>query len=283
MSNLNNNVVYKNFNMTSLEVGSGANANTGYFNGYASTFDLDRTNDIIVKGAFQKSIAERKNDNRRIAIHWQHDTKEVLGSISPNNIIETEKGLSIINDGAELDLNVQRAFEIYSLLKNKHIDRMSIGFSIGKSSWRKDGVREIKEIDLYEISIVSEPANLGARVTEVKAAEPNENSSITEAENEPKATEAENKIETKAVQIIDVDTIKSCATIREFERLLKDSGLFSNTAAKILAKNFEPSQWDAAENQREVDGDNNNGDINKEELKSLLKNIKLLSEQLNRG
>ena len=128
------------------------------FTGYASTYDLDQGGDIIERGAFTKTLTERGQD---IKILWQHN--EPIGK--PIKMYEDDKGLYI---EAKIS-NTVLGNEALELMRDGVIDQMSIGYSVpqGKADYR-DGVRYIKELKLYEASLVTFPMNEAARITGLK-------------------------------------------------------------------------------------------------------------------
>ena len=132
---------------------------TGEIEGYASTFgNEDAYGDVVAKGAFISSIA-KKNP----VLLWQHDTRQPIGTIT--DLYEDDHGLYF---KAQLLVDkVQKATEAYELLKVKAINGISIGFCV-KDYEIKDGIRILKSIDLWEISLVTFPANDKAEVTGVK-------------------------------------------------------------------------------------------------------------------
>jgi len=138
---------------------------TGAFSGYASVFgNEDLWGDIVVAGAFSKSIAEKKP-----AMLWQHNSDEPIGVWVV--LAEDEKGLYV--EGQLLINGVARAKEAYELLVAKAISGMSIGYVPVVWEWQKkedsrNEIRLLKEVDLWEISLVTFPANTEARVGDVK-------------------------------------------------------------------------------------------------------------------
>ena len=136
----------------------------GVFEGLAATFgDRDRTGDILEPGAFSDSIAGPE----RIKMLWQHDARAPIGVWE--RIVAVPEGLAV---RGRLILEVQRAREALALLKAGAIDALSIGFSVprdGAEFDRETGVRRIKTVDLWEVSIVTFPANPKARIGRVKA------------------------------------------------------------------------------------------------------------------
>lgn len=133
------------------------------FEGYASTFgNMDQVGDIIERGAFTKSIAERFGTGQ-IKVLWQHD--QPLGM--PVEMREDDRGLWVKGRVSKTRLGD----EALELMRDGVIDRMSIGFSIpkGKSDIDGDGIRRIREVKLYEFSPVTFPANEAAVITGVKS------------------------------------------------------------------------------------------------------------------
>jgi len=143
----------------------------GRFRGYASVWGvLDAYGDMVERGAFKKSIGERKV----FPLLWSHNINEPIGVV---RLEEDEYGLKV--DG-EINLDVQRGRELRSLLKQKAVNGMSIGFQTIKDKVDV-GVRKLKEIKLWEISLVVFPANEKAVVEEIRGVEevkpyPNEHS-----------------------------------------------------------------------------------------------------------
>ena len=137
----------------------------GYFSGYASVFDLvDQHKEAIQKGAFQKTLGRWGQRGTLPKMLWQHETETPIGIW--REIFEDEHGLFV---SGQLLLGIQKGKEAYCLLKSGAVDSMSIGFKTLKS--RRDatrGTRIIEEVDLYEISLVTFPANPKARVTSYK-------------------------------------------------------------------------------------------------------------------
>ena len=147
--------------------------NLGFISGLASTFDNeDREGDVILKGAFKKSLARLKRGNRVVPILLSHDFSKQLGGVPSKQLKETDNGLLMTD--SMLDLNLERSRDQMSLAKNGFLSTFSIGFLIpdgGLERSKKTGGFIIKEIDLLEISLTPVPANPEAVMTEVKALE----------------------------------------------------------------------------------------------------------------
>lgn len=136
----------------------------GIFAGYASVFDVeDYFGDTIKKGAFARSLAGKRK--RQPALLWQHNHDEPIGVW--DSMEEDDKGL--YGEG-RLALGTQRGREAYELLQMKAINGLSIGFTPIKHIIDKDtGKRTLLDIDLWETSLVTFPANEAARIEEVRA------------------------------------------------------------------------------------------------------------------
>lgn len=126
--------------------------------GYASVFDqVDQHRDIIIKGAF-KNI-----DLSKIKFLWQHDSNYPIGKIT--KLEEDYWGLYL---EAELALDVEKAREAHALIKQGAISGLSIGFNSKEFCYDKNNNRIIEEIDLWEVSLVTFPANQNAVITDYK-------------------------------------------------------------------------------------------------------------------
>ena len=134
----------------------------GYFNGYGSVFDVvDDWDDVIVRGAFAETLQKKTP-----VMLWQHDSAEPIGVYE--RIREDEIGLWL---EGRLLLDIEKGREAHILLKNRAIRGLSIGFLPLAWEWEtRDNtrVRILKDIDLWEVSLVTFPANPKAVVDEVK-------------------------------------------------------------------------------------------------------------------
>lgn len=142
-------------------------SDTGEFEGYASVFDvIDSYGDIVVRGAFQKTLEAWKQKNDLPSVLWQHKMSEPIGPFL--EMREDEHGLFVrgrllIND----DPLAKRA---HAHMKAGSVKGMSIGYML--NDWEYDSEKSVfilKEIDLWEVSIVTMPANSEAKISEVKS------------------------------------------------------------------------------------------------------------------
>jgi HK97 family phage prohead protease len=131
------------------------------FSGYASTFgNVDEGGDVVLKGAFLDSLERRPSPK----LLWQHDVGEPLGKVI--SLREDERGLF----GEFKISRTTRGQDAYQLLKDGALDSMSIGYIPADQEFTGDGVRQLKAVDLLEISVVSIPMNEEALITSIKSA-----------------------------------------------------------------------------------------------------------------
>lgn len=135
--------------------------------GYANTFgNIDQGGDVVHPGAFSKTLAERGG---AIKFLWQHNPAEPIGK--PVEIREDPKGLfvkAVISD-------TMRGRDALALLKDGAISGLSIGYDAikGGTDYSKtdtgETVRNLREVKLWEFSLVTFPMNEAAGVTALKA------------------------------------------------------------------------------------------------------------------
>jgi hypothetical protein len=131
----------------------------GIIEGYAAVWGtVDSYESSFQRGAFSKTLQER---GPRVKILWNHEDT-VIGK--PLEIREDEKGLFV---RAQLVLSVDKAREVYELVKAGAIDTFSFGFRTIKDKWA-GSIRVITEVMLMEISPVIFEANSAAVITGVR-------------------------------------------------------------------------------------------------------------------
>lgn len=131
----------------------------GRFCGYASVFGrLDEAGDIVLPGAFAKSLRRRGRD--RIRMLFQHDPNEPIGTWETI----AEDGFGLWVEG-RLTGGAPRADALRRLIERRAVDGLSIGFRTVRAAREPStGHRHLLEIDLREISIVTFPGQHMARL-----------------------------------------------------------------------------------------------------------------------
>lgn len=140
----------------------------GTFAGYASVFGVvDSQRDVVLPGAFAASLKSRKQP---VQLLWQHQWESPIGSIT--KLFEDARGLYV---QGKLLMEVAQAREAYALLKEGILRGLSIGYSVKRSKRDPEtGVRQLLQVELWEISLVTLPANDAAQVTVVKQGLPDQ-------------------------------------------------------------------------------------------------------------
>lgn len=154
--------LYKNFEVKANEAGE----ITGYF----STYDRipDSYGDVIAPGAFVDTIKARKESGHPFPLCWNHDLDQIIGSVDPDNIQDTEKGPLMTASFFDTPL----AQEKREIVKSGVVYQFSFAYDVLEAGpvELEDGTKanELRKLDLYEVSIVPIPANQNAVMTGVK-------------------------------------------------------------------------------------------------------------------
>jgi HK97 family phage prohead protease len=135
---------------------------SGTFEGRLAVYNnIDAGGDIIERGAFRKTIAEGAS---QIPLLWQHDSAMPLGTL------QLSDSPSALLARGRLVLSVPKAREARDLLRAGAVRGMSIGYKTLKADYDGKGNRHLKELKLFEGSLVTMPMNSEALVTSVKTA-----------------------------------------------------------------------------------------------------------------
>lgn len=148
----------------------------GSVRAYASTFDRepDSVGDIVAPGAFDKTIDSWKALGKPIPILWEHDTNDPFSNIGAAvDYGVDERGLWY---DAEFDADNEKAQYVRKLVKEGRVFQCSFAYAVKDSAIIElvDGTKanELRELELFEISIVQVPANQHATIEDVKSVEP---------------------------------------------------------------------------------------------------------------
>ncbi len=139
-------------------------AEDGTFEGLLSPYgNVDDGGDMVERGAFTKSMAEHGNT---VPMLWQHKADCPIGELTLDDRADGlwVKGRLLLDD------DVPEAKKAYALLKGQIIKGLSIGYDAVQKSV-VDGVRHLKELRLWEGSVVTFPMNTSALISSVKSRE----------------------------------------------------------------------------------------------------------------
>ena len=157
-------MLYKSFQLKADETGKIA----GFFSTYEKT--PDSYGDIIAPGAFTKTIENRKATGHPFPLCFNHDFSAVIGAV--NTIEEKEQGPYIEADF----LDTQLGQDVRKMVQSGAIYQFSFAYDVLK--WRAPNEEEkangvinvLEEVEVYEVSVVTVPANQNAQVTDIKSA-----------------------------------------------------------------------------------------------------------------
>ena len=141
----------------------------GVVRGYLAAFTPDRGGitglpDQFVQGCFDDALQDYRDRGRKsIPVRDVHG--KTIGVIPIDSVQLDSFGMLV---EMQLNLDTQQGREAYSLSKQGAYDSMSISYST-KLARVESGIRKIYKVDeIYEGSLVDQPANLDAMILEVK-------------------------------------------------------------------------------------------------------------------
>ena len=171
--------------------------NDGEFEGHGSIFgNEDLGGDVVMKGAFRKSLEKHREANSLPQMFWMHKPDQVPGKWV--SMSEDQNGLRVKGVLADTPLGN----EIRTLLKMDAVKGLSIGYSTVDQEWKDDGTRILKEVQLWEVSVVSLPMNPLAQVAHAKS------------------------------RLSEIG--EYVPTLKEFERILREAGCSRSTAKRLV-------------------------------------------------
>lgn len=146
--------------------------------GYASIFDSPTEmwdfSEVIRAGTFLRAIKERQ-DTKALK---NHDNNLILGRVKNNTLFLLEDNKGLYMESIPPDTQIGR--DVIIEVENGYIDQMSFAFVVpeGGDRWTttEDGklLREILDVDLYDVSIVTYPqyvdTSAGVRNNEFRTA-----------------------------------------------------------------------------------------------------------------
>src|SRR5208282_545460 len=160
--------------MSELRASGGAD-NTLHIEGYASVFNTESSNlggfiEVVAPGAFTRSLADTTRDVKAL---FNHKDDYVLGRLKNKTLVlnQDDRGLHF---RCELNPKSQTHRDLHASVERGDISECSFAFSAGKGgqSWGEVDdaqggtyiLRTLTDIDLFDVSVVSEPAYPGTSV-----------------------------------------------------------------------------------------------------------------------
>ncbi len=164
------------------------------FEGYASTNNIDRVGDVVLPEAFRSTLDTYKKNP---IILYNHNKDFPIGAADFLEI-RPDRGLYVkgfASQATDVD-------NIWQKMAEGIIRSFSFSYTI-KDSEFKESVQIIKELDLFEISVVSVPANAEALLTVAKSVE---------------AANLEGKTRERFIKLQDQSIIQVWSTLTEEEK-----------------------------------------------------------------
>lgn len=134
----------------SIEIREADDGTVG-LSGYAAVFDSEAHGEVVKRSAFNRTLAQR--DNVRLLVN--HDGVPLASTKAGTMTLEVdERGLLMTVKG--LDMSNPTVQELVSAMIRGDIDQMSFAFTASDDP-TVDGVRELREVRLYDVSVVTYP------------------------------------------------------------------------------------------------------------------------------
>lgn len=139
----------------------------GIIEAYASTWDTDSVGDRVVRGAFEPNLKEWADSGNHIPLLYGHDASNPMHNVGyVLDAKEDDRGLRI---RAQLDLDDPVGKKVFGLLKGRRLTDLSFAYTVRDERKAKDGVNELVDLEVHEISVVPVGANRHTEVLSVKS------------------------------------------------------------------------------------------------------------------
>jgi len=160
----------KNATAQHLKAGPEDGLAEGQFTAYASVFgNVDSYGDVVVKGAFTNTLADWQKSGNPIPLLFAHEMADPDYNIGyVTSAVEDNVGLKVT---AQLDLENPKAKQVYRLIKGRRVDQMSFAYDVvdgAPATIDGQSVFELRDLRLYEVSVVTVGANQETEILAVK-------------------------------------------------------------------------------------------------------------------
>lgn len=204
------------------------------FKGYASTFgNIDRDGDIIAPGAFKSFLKEHSP-----ALLWQHKLSEPVGVFYI--VKEVTEGLYVEGRMPLSDSLVKG--RVVPQMRAGSVRTMSIGFTVDGYEYDKENnIYTFTKVKLWEISLVTIPANPKAVVTDMKTFENIINNALSELEiddNKKKSIKDNlyKSYEDVVSEDLEIENPEKLNSLKEITSFLKKFGISNKKCNIIISK-----------------------------------------------
>ena len=168
----NNMVNTKTARMEIKSAGESDGLQKGQVIGYASVFgNKDSYGDVVIKGAFAKSLASYGGGGAGIPVYWSHRMDDPTMNIGKTlEATEDEHGLLV---KMQLDLDSPNGAYVHRLIEQDRVKQMSFAYDVVKQAEvdggpYEGGHMELQELKIHEVSVVPVGANQETELLAVK-------------------------------------------------------------------------------------------------------------------
>lgn len=198
----------------------------GFIEGFAATSHLDREHDIISDEALKTAAKQLRGAT--VFLNHKHDEHPVGTAL---------KSIFVDKEGIKIRVGISKTAEkVWTLIKEGVYKSFSIfgrfgevSFETRKSKGKDIDVRVIKELDIYEVSVVGMPANEKAKFTSVISKHFDDASNVEEGK----------KIMTEKVEKEKIEIKKEVETVEVPKTEIVSKGLKDNSRLDKLEKALE--------------------------------------------
>jgi HK97 family phage prohead protease len=166
---------------------------TGEFTAIVSVIgNVDIQGDVVVSGAFTKSLERLRESGNPIPVVWSHDWTDPFAHVGfawARNVYEAKPGEfpqapqgGLVVRG-RFDVDKPFAKQVYDLVRERRVTEWSFAYDVVKQRKRSDGANELLVLDLLEVGPTLKGANEMTTTIDVKA-----RSSSNESEKKAKAS-----------------------------------------------------------------------------------------------
>lgn len=141
---------------------------SGEFEAIVSAFgNTDAVGDVVLEGAFQKSLERWEKSGDPIPVIWSHDHGNPdahIGKVLESKEI-SQKGLWI---KGIIDMDEPFAQKVHRLMKSRRVTKFSFAYDMKDFEENDQGGFDLKELDVWEVGPTLIPANDQTELLAVK-------------------------------------------------------------------------------------------------------------------
>lgn len=153
---------------TGDDTGGKSSLNEGEFEAIVSAFgNVDAVGDVVIPGAFQKSLEKWGESGDPIPVIWSHDHNNPdahIGQVLESK--EVDEGLWV---KGLVDLDEPFAQKVYKLMKGRRVTKFSFAYDMKDYEENDEGGWNLKELEIWEVGPTLIPANDQAHLMDIKA------------------------------------------------------------------------------------------------------------------